>query len=169
MKTGNLIFCQGNGFVSKLIRFIDKGEFSHVAIVYDSDSVIEAEYDTRAVHRIFNPDKYNKIAIADFGLTERQTDAVMYEAQFLLGKRYDYLQLLGYIIKRIFRLEGNRLNNPNNLICSELVFIVLDKSGVLNDLNIKHEFLVGSDLTPNQLFDLINYSAKSIKHIDIKN
>lgn len=165
MNTGNIVFVQGKGIISKLIRCIDKGEYSHVAIAVDYDYVIEADVDTKVACRFFNPDKYSKITVMDLGLSEEEAMRVVEEALALVGTRYDYLQLVWYGLRKIFNLKGrNRLNNPKNVICSELVFIVLSKLGILDELGIEYNYLEGIDLTPNELCDLVKYVSIKTMH-----
>lgn len=152
---------QGKGIISKVIRIFDKGKFTHCAIAISDSEVIEANYDTKVAIRSFDPKKYKEIEVLDLGLNEHQRQKVYISAMEQLGKRYDYLSLMWYVIRKIFRLRGkNRLNNPNHVICSELVFIALDKSGALKDLGIEQGFNRGIDLTPNELYDLVKYISK---------
>lgn len=158
MKKGNLVFVQGKGIISKIIRFFDKGHYSHVAIAVDSDFVIEADVDTKVVVRGFEPDKYSKITVLDLGLSPDEAEHVVDEASLLIGTRYDYMQLVWYGFRKMFNIKGkNRLNNPKNVICSELVFIVLSKAGILDELGIDYEYFEGIDLTPNELYDLVKF------------
>jgi len=125
------------------------------------DKIVEADYDTKVTVSMFDRSAYSVIEIIDLGLTLKQRREVRMEALSLLGKKYDYTQILWYGLQKIFKLKGdNKFNNPNNLICSELVFIVLDKIGALDDLGIYGSFR-GVDLTPNQLYDLIMYVSES--------
>ncbi|EMR07305.1 hypothetical protein C772_00954 [Bhargavaea cecembensis DSE10] len=161
MRRGDVVFVQGKGIISQIIRYFDEGKFSHCAIVASHDEVIEADYNTRVALRRFREDKYNIIEVIDLGLTWDQRSSVYESAMGHIGKRYDYVQLLWYMIRKVFRFEGhNRLNNPKHMICSELVFIVLDEIGVLDDLEIRERFFRGIDLTPNELYDLVCYVAK---------
>lgn len=138
------------------------GRFSHVAIVIDEDIVIESNYDTQVAIREFDSEMYSDIEVIDLGLTNMQRKMVHFEANKLVGKKYDYLQLLWYLIRKPFNLKGkNRLNNPNNIICSELVYIALEKSGVLKELGIQDTIRNGVDLTPNELYDLVMFVKKN--------
>lgn len=161
VKKGDLVFVQGKGIIAKIIRYFDKGTFSHVAIAVSNHDVIEADVDTKVAIRPFLAKNWNVIEVIDLGLTDEQRGEVFESAFELLGTRYDYIQLLWYAFKKVFKLNGrNRLNNPHYVICSELVFIALDKSGILKDLGIADTFKNGTDLTPNQLYDLVKYVSK---------
>ncbi|MDR4281821.1 hypothetical protein FO523_22500, partial [Bacillus subtilis KCTC 1028 = ATCC 6051a] len=111
----------------------------------------------------FNLKEYSYYEILDLGLSSEQQEKVVEISKAYIGKKYDYAQIFGYIIKNLFHLKGKILfNNPNNLICSELVFNVLDHLGITNDLGITGE-VRGIDLTPNELYDLLKYLSKSIE------
>lgn len=161
MKKGDIVFVQGKGIISKFIRYVDKGTFSHVCIAMSDGRVIEADVDTKVVIRPFDPSKYHIIETMDLCMSLKQRRDVVDSALGMLNAKYDYLQLLWYGIRKLFKIEGkNRLNNPKNLICSELVFIALKESGVLEDLGINTEDFRGIDLTPNELYDLVKYACK---------
>lgn len=161
MRKGNLVFVQGKGLISSIIRYIDGGgKFSHVAIAISDSKVIESDVDTKVAVRPFEPSKYNYIEVVDLGLSLNQRRNVVNSALTMVGTKYDYLQLVWYLLKRVFHLKGNNLlNNPSSVICSELVFIALDEAGILEDLNIKSEFSRGIDLSPNELYDLVKYAT----------
>lgn len=163
MKAGNIVFVEGTGFISRLIKFFDKGKFSHVALAISHDCIIEAEYMTDVVIR--DIPMYKHYTVIDLGLTSEQIDKIPDAALKMLGKSYDYWQILGYVLKDLFSLKGkNRLNNPKNLICSELVYTILYETGILKDLGINSK--EGFDLTPNQLYDLVKYiGVKTTFHI----
>lgn len=165
LNTGNIIFVQGKGIVSRIIRYFDKGDYSHVAIAVDYDYVIEADVDTKVSARFFDPNKYSKITVIDLGLDESKSMHVINEALLLVGTKYDYLQLVWYGLRKLFNIKGkNKLNNPRNVICSELVFIVLSKAGILDELGIDYKYYEGIDLTPNELYDLVEYVSVKTRH-----
>lgn len=166
MKRGNIVFGQGNKWTSKLIRFVDKGNFSHTAVAVSDTNVIEADVDTKVAERVIKLHDYNYVEVLDLGLTEKQTEAVMNELKKRIGMTYGYTHLLWYLLRNlnIFKMKRNFLNSPKQVICSELVYIVLEKSNVLKELGIESRFTDGENLTPNELYDLIKYvSVRSFK------
>jgi hypothetical protein len=157
MKPGDIIFVQGKSVLSRLIRYFDKGKFSHVAVAISPTEVLEADIFIKSKIRPFNKDDYSLIEVIDLGLTEEQRRMMPDIAKEYVGLDYDYPQIFWYAIRRIFGFKGkNPLNNPNNLICSELVFHVLDRLGILSELGIDGDYR-GIDLTPNELYDLVKY------------
>lgn len=161
MKKGDIVFAQGKGLIGKTIRFFDKGKFSHVAIAVSDKHVIEADYDTSVAITVFDPREYSYIEIIDLNLTEDERNKVVDIGIKYIGRRYDYLQLIWYVFKKIFRLKGRNLfNNPKNMICSELVWRILDEMGVIKELDL-NGIHYGIDLTPNQLYDLLKHVSKN--------
>lgn len=159
MKKGDIVFCQGKGLMGSLIRFFDKGKWSHVAIAISNRYVLESDYDTSVAILPFDRSEYSKIEVFDLGLTMKQRERVGRIGAGLVGRRYDYPQILWYAISKIFGIKGrNRLNHPDYYICSELVYFVLREAGILKELGI--EDIRGTDLTPNQLYDLVKYVSK---------
>ena len=163
LNKGDIVFVKGKSIISKTIMAFDKGKFSHCGIAISDTTMIEAEYSHRTGAVIFDPSNYSDYEVIDLGLDATQRESVKREALALIGKRYDFGQILWYVIGDLFNIKGkNRFNNPNNLICSELVYIVLHNSKVLDDLGIKESFDKGVDLTPNQLYDLLKFASKKV-------
>jgi hypothetical protein len=148
MKTGDIIFVRGHSPLSKIIRFFDKGRFSHVAIAVSETHIFEADWYTKAVIKPFHFDDFE---IVDLEFTKEEMEIIVHGAIQLTGKWYDYWQIPWYIIKKLFNLKGkNRFNNPNMLICSEAVFDLLEKTNKIvsaKGLDI--------DVTPNQFYKII--------------
>lgn len=155
MKAGDIVFVRGNSPLSDLVRFFDKGEFSHVAIAVSSTHVLEANWYMRVRIREM---KYEDIEIIDLGFTREERNKVVQDGIAFIGLYYDYFQIMGYILQKLFSLEGgNKFNSPKNLICSELIFMILVSMG--SKFNIAME--IGYDVTPNQLYEILKDYAVS--------
>lgn len=149
IKTGDIIFVRGTSIISKIIRFFDKGRFSHACIAISNTHILEAQYLKKVSIKPFYYGK-KQIEIIDLGMNEEQKRKVISIGLSLTGTWYDYPQLIYYVFKKLFKLEGrNFLNNPNNLICSELINQILLTTGYIKS-NEKVE-----DLTPNQLYNFL--------------
>ena len=154
MNKGDIIFVRGKSLKSRIVRLFDKGRFSHVAVCVSEEIILEADFFTKSHMVKFDESKYDDIEVIDLGLSDELRFMVAEIALDYVGKNYDYAQLFGYAVEKVFHCKRNLFNNPNNLICSELVFHILDRIGILDDLQIGSE---GEDLTPNQLYDLVKY------------
>lgn len=139
MRAGDIIFVQGTSLISRLVRLVDKGKFSHVAIAVSETHVIETNWNMKSKIVEFH---YEDFELVRLQLSDNQRDSVPAIALNYEGKWYDYLQVLSYIFQ-------SRLNNPRHLICSELVYNVLSEVGYVNDE-------LYSDVTPNELYEILN-------------
>ncbi|HET6872157.1 MAG TPA: hypothetical protein VFH42_04130 [Sporolactobacillaceae bacterium] len=150
MRAGDVIFERGSGFLADTIRYFDDGPYSHVAIAVSDTEILEAQFGVRS--RIV-PLYFYDYEIIDCGFTDAQRERIKENANRLVGKKYDYLQIAWYVLRKWLGLKGhNFLNNPAMLICSECVFDDLELSHVLG-----HTLYINSDVTPNELF---NYLSK---------
>ena len=109
------MFVRGSSLLSRIIRLFDKGRYSHVAIAVSETEILEAQYFTRSkVVRNYHLD-YD---IVDLNLSDYQRKEVVRMSKSMVGKWYDYRQILGYVFRKPW-------DNPNNMICSELVAVML--------------------------------------------
>jgi hypothetical protein len=139
MKSGDIVFVRGTSLIAKIVRFFDKGRFSHVAIAVNEHEVIETNWNMKSKIVKFHYEDYE---VVHLNLTDFQRQCIPVIAKKLEGRQYDYLQVIGYIF-------NSRLNNPRHLICSELVYNILSEVGFINDVNLR-------DITPNELYEFLN-------------
>ncbi len=145
MAIGDLIFVRGHNLINKAIEFFD-GEFSHccVSLTDSNNRILEAQGMTRS--RIV-PFYFEDYEIVELNLTQEQRDVVLKVAIQLTDYGYDYLQILGIMLKDIFKFKKPYfMNNPNKLICSELTDLFLYGVGWLKD----EEFL--GDCSVNEFY-----------------
>jgi hypothetical protein len=135
MKAGDILFVRGEGLVSNMVRLIDKGEFSHVCIAVSETHILEAQYFTES--RITNI-YFDDFEIVDLGLND-QKNKLLEIAIDLTGKGYDFLHALSYL----FNLK---YNNPDTLICTEVVAQMLFRLGLIDNLQIYE------NMKPNELY-----------------
>ncbi|MEH7506624.1 hypothetical protein V7159_02905, partial [Priestia megaterium] len=67
MRAGDIAFIRGTGLISKIIKWIDRGEFSHVVILTSPTTCLTAEYNTRVKEMPF---EYEDYEVLDLGLTD---------------------------------------------------------------------------------------------------
>lgn len=159
MKAGNLVFVRSSGFIPDAIRYFDPGKWNHVALAVSPNQIAEADVNMLSKIDPFNPGIYEEYEIVDLGLTQEEVSRILVSSKNYLGRKYDNWQIGWYVVKHFLKLKFNDpFNNPNNLICSELVFDVLDKAGIFKDLNINGGSI---DITPNELYDLVKYASKN--------
>ncbi|MFY7964535.1 MAG: YiiX/YebB-like N1pC/P60 family cysteine hydrolase [Chitinophagaceae bacterium] len=153
LQTGDLIFCSGNYFFSKLIQKFTKSVWSHVGIVYRDEAlgrilILESEkiFGVRFAplskylkdyHGKNKPYK-GKIVVArinpQISITLLQ-NAISYGMDELT-KPYDNWEVIRIGIRTIFGIT--RRENNRNYICSELVQECFKKAGItFNDNDTK--------------------------------
>jgi hypothetical protein len=141
MDVGSVIFVRGHSPFSSLIRYFDPGQFTHVAICVSSTHILESQ---RFVNTRITPFYFSDYEVIDLGLNDEQKEKVVHVGIDLVGKQYDYFQLLQFVFDDFG--WNLKLNNPNNLICSELVGNLLRVIGRLPE----DERL--SNMSPNELY-----------------
>lgn len=156
MQTGDIIFYKaGKGIIPKIISFLSKSEYSHVAIALDSTRILEADrfiksrivelqYDTE-IHRVYRIE----------GLTEEQKTTIRTLIKAFEGYPYDYLEIIRWFVLLAFKYDVPLINRANYLFCAEVVDYVLHHSLIPR----KDTYPVGRIL-PHMLIEV--YDAKRI-------
>lgn len=147
MRTGDIVFVNGKTPTSWLVRKIDGGPFSHVAVAVSNTHILEAQYFTKV--RISEM-KYTDYEVIDLGLSDEQRDKIVHLGIELVGRWYDYPQILWYFLNHFIKLDAKKIwNSKNNLICSELVDYLLFQVGYLDE-----DVFLGN-VTPKELYDFL--------------
>ncbi|AZU98923.1 putative cell wall-associated hydrolase [Bacillus phage pW2] len=159
---GNLVFFkEANSFISRLIAKVTKSEFTHVGLIVEHD-------ETTGIVTIIESNRFIRTRVKRLQLNERHViytignqpqevvDNIVKFAYKNLGRRYDYLQILGLFISLSFRRERNiYFNSKNKLICSELVDLAYYTSGVKRKTNQNL-----GNITPQELLEV--YDLKEL-------
>lgn len=146
MRTGDLVFIKGRSPISKLILYFDKGKWSHCAVAVSDTEIIEAQYFTRV--KISKLEKYEEYEVVPMNLFPFEQEKIIAISRTLEGQWYDYRQIMYHVLKNAFKVDkGPFWNNPNALICSELVYILFRAvDRIYGDAYI----------TPNELYLLVS-------------
>lgn len=158
-----IFFKRTDNFVSKTISLLTSSEFTHVGLITSAPSegnhgiIIEADRFIRTRQREFTFDPNLHAIYRVPNLTDKQKEDIVSFAISMEGSRYDYLQILGFIIRLLFKLNiGNLFNRANYLICSELIDKAYYTSGVTRkSLNHLGDVLP-RDLLQSYDFRLVN-------------
>ena len=149
---GSLLFVRGDSFISKLIQKIDSGSFSHVVVcLSEKGSILEAQRFTKS--RIV-PIYFDDYEVINLNLTDEQKVKLVKLAVDLVGIKYDYKQVFCELIEKILKKEIFP-NNPNHMICSELITYLLLQIGYLKSTDDIDKFL---ELTPNELYSYLKHN-----------
>lgn len=121
----------GRGFWSRAVAWASRSRWTHVALVVDCDTLIEAEYPKRveyysARERLYELSEQGRAwVLLEPDLTDAQRVGIYDAASVYVGRRYDILQCILYAIFGRFVLDG-----PLRVICSRLVTAVYTDIGL---------------------------------------
>lgn len=158
MKPGDLLFVSGHSPLDKIIQWLDKGKWNHVAMIVsvenDGFSLLEAQYGLNTVIRkcIYSS---HDCEVVDMGLSDQQREQVLSLSVEAIDYflKYDYKQILMQGWMDFLGLHGkNNWNSPSHPICSELMIYILTK---LNYFNNAQQIKNIQDSTPNSLYRLL--------------
>ena len=155
-----IFFKKSKSFISTIIAYFTKGEYTHVGLIVDYDettnvaTVIEADrFVNTRINMIELDQQKHEIYIAD--KSQEQTDRVLKYAYESVGMKYDYWQILGLLISLVFKTEHRFFDKSNRLICSELIDLAYYKAGVKRstDMNL-------GNVTPQELLQVYDFRIR---------
>jgi hypothetical protein len=145
LKTGDLVFCSGNYFFSKIIQRLTKSSFSHVGVIYIDDNlgrVLLLESEALIGVRLIPLSKYIEdykgkkkpykgnmlIAHVDEKIEQKDLNNGISHGLDELTRPYDNWEIIRIFLRIVFK-TGKRERN-RNYICSELVHLIFKKAKV---------------------------------------
>jgi hypothetical protein len=170
LKTGDIVFCSGNYFFSRIIQSLTKSTWSHCGVIYkdiDLDRVLILESETMVGVRLIPVTKYLKdykekrrpykgrivVATLEMPVTNPDIKPGISFGLDQLAQPYDNWEIFRILLRILFK-KGKRERN-RNYICSELVRDIYRKSGINIHLN-------DSYISPDDLWKLsqVNYKYR---------
>jgi hypothetical protein len=147
VQSGDVVFYKAKGVIGRIICFVTRSPYSHVALAVDSDTILEsnrfiatrlANIDNGVIHHVYRLE----------GVTEEQRKNAVSYAMTTLGTKYDYLQILGLFFRYVLRFNYLTFNTYNRFICSENI----DYSFIQADIPRRDlEHLL--DISPQELLE----------------
>ena len=118
---------KGRSLVSKVIKRVTRGEYSHTAIMLDDDRIVEAWEGCNEVRIITDLSDGHKpgtsVDIYEVNMGSRQEEKFREFVEAQLGKKYDYLGLVGFYF-------NSGVHNENKWFCSELFAAACIHAGI---------------------------------------
>lgn len=167
LKTGDIVFCSGGYFFSRIIQRLTKSTWSHVAVIYKDEELgrvllLEAEpfvgirliplskylYDYKGKKRPYK----GKIIITKLNVPvehESLNKGISFGLDELT-RPYDNWEIIRIMLRILFK-KGKRERN-RNYICSELVRDVYAKSGVV--MHLKDSYISPDNIWKDQRVDM---------------
>ena len=150
-RVGDIIFVEGTGPVSRLIKLVSGGKWSHCAMYLDENTLIETEWSTKCrIIDIENTDYLTKShEIISIPLTIAQQELLQVLVFPLLGRKYDFWLIFKMLIHFIFKTKIKK-HSAEYLVCSELVGYILLSLGIFNydEANV-------ANTSPTELHDIL--------------
>lgn len=141
LETGDILFIEGTGLISRLIIFASKCKYSHVAFVYNENIALVIESIRTGVRAVSLKNYFlntkGKITVKRcLDLTKDQKQIMSAISLDLLGKQYDFDQLI-----------KSKKDKDEQIICSELIEIIyqsvnidlLQESGKVTPKSLSHD------------------------------
>lgn len=115
------------GIVSRLIRWQQRGEWSHASVILRSGAVIESRefIGVRQLPKLA-PAKGEIIQVFNVECTDEQADAIESFLKSQVGKPYDWPMVFGFVSRS--SKEGQE--SGGKWFCSELAFAAFQRGGI---------------------------------------
>lgn len=116
----------GTGVVSRLIRWQQRTDVSHISVIDNDDSLIEAREFHGVVQTRTLQDAQNeqRVDVLEVLVRPECRERALAWARSQIGKRYDYLSILRFVTRK-----QNRKDN-GKWFCSEFAYVAAEKAGV---------------------------------------
>jgi hypothetical protein len=157
-------FSTKGGWLSRGIRWVTGSRASHCFVVYQCDvfgqeMVLEASANGFRIIAWRRWDRANRlIALYRLNLPEEDVRAGLEQLSNRLGDAFDRLSLLGFLLRRLFRLRRVPFNSREKLVCSEAVALFLNWSGIpIQDVGV---------VTPEELLHLAQQRHDAFTLVD---
>lgn len=124
MRIVRVVLCKGTGWMSKGIEWQTRGDYSHAAIMFEDDILIESMQFEGVRVRVGLP-KDVKCDVFPIQVTEEQYLKIQQFAKAQLGKGYDYTMVIRFLTRKKASNEST-----NSWFCSELVFACFIAAGI---------------------------------------
>lgn len=157
-----IFFKKERSFISRIIAFMTKSEYSHVGLIVAYDelnnyaTIIESNrfVDTRIT--ILKLNEEHHVVYTTGEKPQEQIDRILKYAYGAIGTKYDYMQIFGLFIALLFKTKKHRwFNSRNKLICSEFIDLAYYKAGVKRNDSIKL-----GDVTPQELLEVYDFRIR---------
>jgi hypothetical protein len=109
----------------------DKSQYTHVFVVYDSETALECHRKGGVIKRPITD--YKNVVYASYPLTEHQRQLILQEAERLLGAPYNWLSYIVIFLmhfRKCPRWLVRKIINGQGFVCSQFVYYLYEFAGV---------------------------------------
>lgn len=122
LKKADIILRRGTAIISHGIEVVTQSKFSHAALVVDPDKnlLIDVLLRDGVAHRDIKEFIGVSTVLRMEALTGQQADRIVTYAEKLLGKPYDYEEMIDMFLRYVFHIPNNE-EEKGRFICSTFV------------------------------------------------
>jgi len=126
---GDLVFTRSNSIISRAIRYFTNGQYSHVAVLFKENLIIESDWSGVVLSSLKKYPDHKIVSISG-----GKADRYLFINSLLskVGDGYDYSLLFGNLLYRVLGRANWVLgltDTPNKWICSEIIAQSLADAG----------------------------------------
>lgn len=126
MQTVFVCFHCGRKVMSRVVRFLTRGPYSHVSILLPDGAHIEAlQWKGVLWHPVFTADADEQIDFFPISLTDQQVDTIRRLARPEIGCGYDWWAILAFLTRQRWKAPS-----PTRWFCAELIAYLLEGCGL---------------------------------------
>jgi hypothetical protein len=144
---GDIIIVRGDGIVSRLIRFVTRGEFNHCATVVEGGPNALVSQEAGKGDELTPLSAFDSVPYATLHIQgpEDQRDNCVAFANKIVGSGYGFLTIVADLFNAIFRVELD-FGVSGRMVCSTAATRALERFGYIPKKN-------PSAMTPQDIAD----------------
>lgn len=147
---GDVILEHGlyGGIFEMLVKKYSKASWTHSAVVVSETEMIDSTENGVTIRKIPEYDPDNIGVFRYPRLTKEQKESIVVAAKSHIGKKYDWLQIVGLFIRLRFNKTFKFLfgKGKEAMICFELTAVIFEEAVIqLFNLSKSSDFVLGND------------------------
>lgn len=153
MQAGDILLFVGQKvFIDEAIEYETSSKYTHAALAISETEYVEAWWSgvRKAELNPNDPRKFD-IYTTITPLTDLQKAEITGFALGKIGEEYNFLQLIGFPVEKLFHTDKNVLGSTHKVICSQLVIQSYKAVGIVLLPNIEEYSVAPSDLANSKL------------------
>ncbi len=127
-----LLFCKGHDFLSQLIKFVTKSEYTHCGFYFEDTQMVYESVMTYGVHSIPVSSYANfdgEVLLADIEPQPNESILIQ-KINWSMNDKYSWTEILVLFIRLMFKIPISYSVTRRQYICSELISEKLDECGI---------------------------------------
>lgn len=150
----DILACWGESWIDKAISFITRNRITHIAMIVNQEYglIVETGWFGVKIGRVSDKGK-NYSVLRCVRLNELERLQICMSAISLMGRSYDYLQMLQLFLYKLFNIRIN-IGDRDKFICDEVILRAYKSIGLDLLPGVDDEYVFPHDLLESK--QLIN-------------